>query len=268
MGLRFRKSIKLAPGVKLNIGKKSTGVSIGGKYGGMSFNSKTGMRVRASAPGTGLSYSTKVGGKKKTASRRSGRSSAYQNAAKQTPLVKIPVPRRIWYIVLSWLFLISGIFYLTTNISTGLMTAAIGGIMIFFSSRAKKTQEIADVNEAGVSGKIAYPESLPNMQLAYEYHDVKIYIPSGMVSKVDQAKIKKNDVLSLIQEPQNHYDPKAVAVYWNDTKIGYLYRNRLQDMANDYIAQGGTFFVNFDRFSEEEGDEAAYVSMAFYRLSK
>lgn len=60
MGIRFRKSIKIAPGVRLNIGKKSTGISIGGKYGGISMNSKTGMRARVSAPGTGLSYSTKI----------------------------------------------------------------------------------------------------------------------------------------------------------------------------------------------------------------
>ena len=67
MGLRFRKSIKIAPGVRLNIGKKSTGISIGGKYGGISMNSKTGMRARVSAPGTGLSYSTKIGGKSSSA---------------------------------------------------------------------------------------------------------------------------------------------------------------------------------------------------------
>ena len=60
MSLRFRKSIKLAPGVKLNLGKKSVGVSVGGKYGGVSYNSRNGARARVSAPGTGLSYSTSL----------------------------------------------------------------------------------------------------------------------------------------------------------------------------------------------------------------
>lgn len=60
MGLRFRKSIKIAPGVKLNLGKKSAGISIGNKYGGVSINSQTGTRARISAPGTGISYSTKI----------------------------------------------------------------------------------------------------------------------------------------------------------------------------------------------------------------
>lgn len=62
MGMKFRKSMKIAPGVKLNLGKKSVGVSIGGKHGGISMNSKTGTKARVSAPGTGLSYTTKIGG--------------------------------------------------------------------------------------------------------------------------------------------------------------------------------------------------------------
>ena len=65
MGFHFRKRIKIAPGVNLNIGKKSVGVSVGGKHGGLSLNSKTGARARVSAPGTGLSYSEKIGGKSK-----------------------------------------------------------------------------------------------------------------------------------------------------------------------------------------------------------
>ncbi len=75
MGLRFRKSVKIAPGVKVNLGKKSAGISVGNKYGGVSVNSKTGARARVSAPGTGLSYSKKSGspppGILTTASRRS-----------------------------------------------------------------------------------------------------------------------------------------------------------------------------------------------------
>lgn len=67
MGMRFRKSIKIAPGVKVNVGKKSAGVSVGGKYGGVSVNSKSGTRVRTSVPGTGVSYTQKVGGTTKKA---------------------------------------------------------------------------------------------------------------------------------------------------------------------------------------------------------
>lgn len=74
MGLNFRKSIKIAPGVKLNLGKKSAGISLGGKYGGVSFNSRTGARARVSAPGTGFSYTTKLGSTEKSATTSSSSS--------------------------------------------------------------------------------------------------------------------------------------------------------------------------------------------------
>jgi hypothetical protein len=61
MGLRFRKSISIAPGVRINLNKKSASVSVGNKFGGVSYNTRTGARARVSAPGTGLSYSTKIG---------------------------------------------------------------------------------------------------------------------------------------------------------------------------------------------------------------
>lgn len=33
MGIRFRRSIKVAPGVRFNIGRKSSSISVGNKYG-------------------------------------------------------------------------------------------------------------------------------------------------------------------------------------------------------------------------------------------
>ena len=55
MGWRFRRSIKLLPGVKLNIGKKSTSISIGGRGATVNF-SKRGTKTTVGVPGTGLSY--------------------------------------------------------------------------------------------------------------------------------------------------------------------------------------------------------------------
>lgn len=58
MGLNFRKSFKIAPGVRLNVGKKGiSSVSVGGKGARVSVGKK-GTRTTVSAPGTGLSYSS------------------------------------------------------------------------------------------------------------------------------------------------------------------------------------------------------------------
>lgn len=64
MGFRFRKSINLGGGVRLNVGKKGVGVSAGVKGLRVSHGADGKTRVTASVPGTGLSYQETVGGKK------------------------------------------------------------------------------------------------------------------------------------------------------------------------------------------------------------
>lgn len=66
MGLRFRKSIKILPGVKLNLGKKSAGVSVGTTGARYSVNSSGRKTSTVGIPGTGLSYSNSSGGGKKS----------------------------------------------------------------------------------------------------------------------------------------------------------------------------------------------------------
>lgn len=63
MGFRFRKSIKVLPGVRVNLSHRGVGTRIGPK--GLGFTSgPSGKRINASLPGTGLSYSKKVGGRR------------------------------------------------------------------------------------------------------------------------------------------------------------------------------------------------------------
>ncbi|MHC2535271.1 DUF4236 domain-containing protein [Bradyrhizobium diazoefficiens] len=60
MGLRFRRSIKLIPGVRLNVGLRRSSLSFGGK--GFTYNVGTNgpSRLTVGIPGSGLSYSTTV----------------------------------------------------------------------------------------------------------------------------------------------------------------------------------------------------------------
>ena len=61
MGIRFRKSIKLGGGTKLNLSKSGVGISTGVKGFRVSKNTSGRSRVTASLPGTGLSYTTEYG---------------------------------------------------------------------------------------------------------------------------------------------------------------------------------------------------------------
>lgn len=64
MGLRFRKSVKIAPGVRVNMGKKSASISVGTK-GARHTISTTGKRTTSvGIPGTGISHVTTTSSKK------------------------------------------------------------------------------------------------------------------------------------------------------------------------------------------------------------
>ena len=55
LGFRFRRSVKLLPGVRLNVGKRGSSLSIGGRGATMNVGPK-GVRTTVGLPGTGLSY--------------------------------------------------------------------------------------------------------------------------------------------------------------------------------------------------------------------
>jgi len=95
MGLRFRRSFRLFPGVKINVSKSGLSTSFGGP--GASVNvSQKGVRATIGLPGTGLSYSTLV------AKPRAGGTPSLFNQAGfwqpapqaqppvQTPLISVP----------------------------------------------------------------------------------------------------------------------------------------------------------------------------------
>lgn len=62
MGMRFRKSFKIAPGVKFNVNKKSVGMTFGSKGAHYTVNSSGRRTTSVGAPGTGLYYQSVSGG--------------------------------------------------------------------------------------------------------------------------------------------------------------------------------------------------------------
>lgn len=58
MGFRFRRSIRIAPGIRINISKKGVSSVSVGKRGATLNVGKTGVHETVGIPGTGLSYRT------------------------------------------------------------------------------------------------------------------------------------------------------------------------------------------------------------------
>lgn len=65
MAIRFRKSIKVAPGLRLNISKSGVSTSVGGKGLTANVSKRGGVETTASIPGTGLSASTSYPARKR-----------------------------------------------------------------------------------------------------------------------------------------------------------------------------------------------------------
>lgn len=69
MGLRFRKSVKICKGIKINFSKSGASLSLGGRGHSIKIGNKS--RATFGIPGTGLSYSTGLSSHKKSNRRSS-----------------------------------------------------------------------------------------------------------------------------------------------------------------------------------------------------
>lgn len=68
MGVKFRKSVNLGSGVRVNLSKKGVGVSVGNKYMRATKKAGGGSYSTFTAPGTGVSYRSKESSTKKGSS--------------------------------------------------------------------------------------------------------------------------------------------------------------------------------------------------------
>lgn len=69
MGFRFRKSVKIAPGIKVNLSKSGASLSLGGRGATVNLSGR-GVRTTYSIPGTGISYVSQTSSGKSSASNR------------------------------------------------------------------------------------------------------------------------------------------------------------------------------------------------------
>ena len=87
MGMRFRKSVKICKGVKMNFSKSGASLSLGGRGHSVNLGGR-GAKATVGIPGTGLSYSTKVGGSHK--SRSSSHKSYASHSGTRSNAVAVP----------------------------------------------------------------------------------------------------------------------------------------------------------------------------------
>ena len=143
MGFRFRKSVKIAPGVKLNFSKKSTGVTFGGKGFHYTINSKGKKTTTVGIPGTGISYSTSsnssTGNKKNTKSKKAG------IEAMSTPISKKWYQKTGFIILFLMIFFPVGLFLMWRHSiwskNTKIIVSAIIALLFIIGCASSTTEE-------------------------------------------------------------------------------------------------------------------------------
>lgn len=141
------------------------------------------------------------------------------------------------------------------------------GLFSRFTGRGKGHNE-GPVMPSATAAPVTYPKEIRGFVLAYDYSRVDIYVPWDIFRRVDLNAIAAAPSLALVPEPENTYDAKAVALYWQGDKLGYLYKGRLQDMANRWLKKGFPVFAAFERGRKAYEDSAASISLAFYQPKK
>jgi hypothetical protein len=99
MGWRFRKRIKIAPGIHLNLGKAGFTSLSAGKRGASVNVGKRGVTGTVGIPSTGLSYTKKFSGYKNTRTSLSKPNSSPRNSNN-------PIKKLIFALVFYFLFIV------------------------------------------------------------------------------------------------------------------------------------------------------------------
>lgn len=127
MGFRLRKSIKLFGGVKLNLSKSGVGISAGVKGARVGIGPR-GVRTTLSVPGTGMSYVSEKGLKKKT---------SQQQVRPQTQVINTAKP----YKGTRWLVgAVIGLIMVGTNPGLGVFVAIVCGARYYYVRQRLKQQ--------------------------------------------------------------------------------------------------------------------------------
>lgn len=120
------------------------------------------------------------------------------------------------------------------------------------------------------------PSSINGKSLAYQY-DEKIAIIRGQEPDFENVMVGFD--AKFTPEPNNPYDKKAISVFSNEIKLGYLYKGKLQEMVHDYIRRGDpvysyisnidpnkktiTLFIGF--YKELESEYEKLIKKAAYK---
>ena len=255
MGFRFRRSIRIAPGIRWNIGKRSSSLSIGRRGATLNVSSH-GTRATVGIPGTGLSYSTPVA--------RPHRSPSIETPS-SIPSAEARRPVRFHHVVVLLAFGIL-LWTLFSGINPTALAVALLGLLYGWSKRRKEPGNVVEASATTVeddfekfaqrdavilsaarmsttksAGAVMTRQAQRERQMPTAPREVLgdgvgyelgIVGESHYTSELRALGERRSDahvplefVATLLREPANPYDPNAIVVLSDrGNVIGYLSR--------------------------------------------
>lgn len=253
MALRFRKSIKVAPGVRLNISKKSIGVSAGVKGYRKSINSSGRVTTSVGVPGTGVSYVTTKNVKKSgnpsasahsTAAPSSSSGTGTARQAERTAVQKEKKPKTAAvlldkpdasFIVFAVIIFIFAFFLSGASIPAGIIVALFGVYFIYCYVDFKRHPD--------------NPKYITEEQLARWAQ----LISSDKKTLHDLQKASLPVLLELKNRSENYYSQLSCAI--NDTDIQKCSellldtQQKIVDLSEFVIIKGDEPQKDFEKYS-------------------
>lgn len=160
------------------------------------------------------------------------------------------------------------------------------GLFDFFKKITEPTQKdnqtsraISDINkqidtlekerEKVLSSDDLTPKAINGKDRQYHYKDVNIWVDwqfSGRYGKsCESAGMKRGDEVQLRLINNDPEEPKAVGVFWNKQKIGYMKSNSLRDMVRSWRASRLPIRAII---SQVGGEQKLFLEFAFYGAPK
>lgn len=121
--------------------------------------------------------------------------------------------------------------------------------------------EVAPAPEADV---VEFPGKIGQFVPAYHYEDVDLCTLDETI--FDVPDFAPGAALTLKHEPENEHDPHDVALFLDGRKVGYLYRGKLQDMANDWLATRRPVLAILTAVDDDA--KKARIALAFYDVTR
>lgn len=215
MGFRYRKSIKLGKGVRLNINKDSVSISAGGKGARVTVNSKGRKTTTVGLPSTGISYQTTSSTKSKKQKNVPIQTSATKTESSLTVMRAIGViliPLDALCFAFNWLFAV---------------VLMLAGIITIFRANAAASTSNQHAQYTHQPVPFNFPETDENGHKMLRVMTVDLhgamYIHDGIDPQRVIPQLVKHEQLMLEADPNNEHDSYAVKVYTvNHEQIGWL----------------------------------------------